>query len=72
MKEINEKKSEENSFLLWYNELPRTKKSKFILALQLSLEVSQAAVYYKLKKNSWRNIERDVVEQIINDGSWES
>lgn len=72
MKENKEKTYEENPILAWYNELPRTKKSKFLIAIQLKLEISQGAVYYKMKNNNWRSIERDIIEQIINDGLWEN
>lgn len=67
----NEKNEEENAILAWYNELPRNKKSKFIVALQLKLEVSQSTIYFKMRTNSWRAIERETIEQLINEGTWE-
>lgn len=72
MKEKMEKNDEKNSLFAWYKELPRTKKSKFLITLQLKLEISQGAIYYKMKNNNWRSIERDIIEQVINEGSWEA
>lgn len=71
MQANNEKNEEENAILTWYNELPRNKKSKFIIALQLKLEMSQTTIYFKMRTNNWRSIERDAVEQVINEGTWE-
>lgn len=71
MQEKTQKNEEENVILAWYNELPRNKRSKFIIALQLKLEMSQSTIYFKMSTDSWRAIERDAVEQVINDGSWE-
>lgn len=71
MQTNNEKNEEENAILAWYNELPRNKKSKFIIALQLKLEMSQTTIYFKMRTNNWRSIERDAVEQVINEGTWE-
>lgn len=71
MQTNNEKNEEENVILAWYNELPRNKKSKFIVALQLKLEVSQSTIYFKMRTNSWRAIERETIEQLINEGTWE-
>lgn len=39
--------------------------------LQLKLEMSQNTIYNKMRTNTWRAIDREVIEQIINDGSWE-
>lgn len=71
MQEKNKKNDEENNILAWYNEIPRKKRSKFMATLQLKLEMSQNTIYNKMRSNTWRAIDRDVIEQIINDGSWE-
>lgn len=71
MQEKNKKNDEENNILAWYNEIPRKKRSKFMATLQLKLEMSQNTIYNKMRTNTWRAIDREVIEQIINDGSWE-
>lgn len=71
MQEKKQKNDEENNILAWYNEIPRKKRSKFMATLQLKLEMSQNTIYNKMRSNTWRAIDRDVIEQIINDGSWE-
>lgn len=71
MQEKNKKNDEENNILAWYNEIPRKKRSKFMATLQLKLEMSQNTIYNKMRTNTWRAIDRDVIEQIINDGQWE-
>lgn len=71
MQEKNKKNDEENNILAWYNEIPRKKRSKFMATLQLKLEMSQNTIYNKMRSNTWRTIDRDVIEQIINDGLWE-
>lgn len=71
MQEKNKKNDEENNILAWYNEIPRKKRSKFMATLQLKLEMSQNTIYNKMRSNTWRAIDREVIEQIINDGSWE-
>lgn len=71
MQEKNKKNDEENNILAWYNEIPRKKRSKFMATLQLKLEMSQNTIYNKMRSNTWRAIDRDVIEQIINDGLWE-
>lgn len=71
MQEKNKKNDEENNILAWYNEIPRKKRSKFMATLQLKLEMSQNTIYNKMRTNTWRAIDRDAIEQIINDGQWE-
>lgn len=71
MEENSNKNVVSNSFLKWYKEIPRTKRYKFILALQLKFGFSASGVYDKLKKDNWRDYEREVVADIINEGSWE-
>lgn len=72
MQEKNKKNDDENIILAWYNEIPRKKRSKFMATLQLKLEMSQNTIYNKMRTNTWRAIDREVIEQIINDGSWEN
>lgn len=71
MQEKTKKNEEENAILAWYNELSSGKKRRFIIALQLKLEMSQSSIYKKMRTDSWRSIEREVVEQVINEGTWE-
>lgn len=71
MQEKNKKNDDENIILAWYKEIPRKKRSKFMATLQLKLEMSQNTIYNKMRTNTWRAIDREVIEQIINDGSWE-
>lgn len=71
MQEKNKKNDDENIILAWYNEIPRKKRSKFMATLQLKLEMSQNTIYNKMRTNTWRAIDREVIEQIINDGTWE-
>lgn len=71
MKENKEKSEAKNSLLSWYQEVPRTKKTKFILALQIKFGLSASGVYDKIKKNNWRPYEREMVDEVINDGTWE-
>ena len=71
MEENNKKNVVGNSLLEWYKEIPRRKRNKFILALQLKFGFSASGVYDKLKKDNWRDYEREIVADIINDGSWE-
>lgn len=71
MKENKEKSEAKNSLLSWYQEVPRTKKTKFILALQIKFGLSASGVYDKIKKNNWRPYEREMVDEVINDGAWE-
>lgn len=71
MKENKEKSEAKNSLLSWYQEVPRTKKTKFILALQIKFGLSASGVYDKIRKNNWRPYEREMVDEVINDGTWE-
>lgn len=71
MKENKEKSEAKNSLLSWYQEVPRTQKTKFILALQIKFGLSASGVYDKIKKNNWRPYEREMVDEVINDGTWE-
>lgn len=71
MKGNLQKNEAKNSLLDWYREIPRNKRNKFILALQIKFALSPAGVYDKIKKNNWRPYEREMVNEVINDGSWE-
>lgn len=71
MKENKQKNEAKNSLLEWYQEIPRNKRSKFIMALQLKFGLSPSGLYDKIKKDNWRSYEREMVNDIINDGSWE-
>lgn len=71
MKENKEKNEAKNSLLEWYQEIPRTKKSKFIFALQVKFGLSASGIYDKIKKDNWRPYERDMVNDVINEGTWE-
>lgn len=71
MEEKKQKNSSKNTLLDWYQDIPRTKRSKFILALQLKFGLSASGIYDKIKKDNWRPYERDMVDEVINDGSWE-
>lgn len=52
MEEKKQKNDEKNSLLDWYNEIPRKKRSKFILALQLKFGMSASGIYDKIKKTT--------------------
>ncbi len=70
---MQEKKQEnelENSLQAWYQELPRREKSQFLLALQLKFGMSQTGLYAKIKKDNWLPYQREIVESIIEEGSW--
>lgn len=71
MKENKQKNAAKNTLLDWYQDIPRTKRSKFILALQLKFGLSASGIYDKIKKDNWRPYERDMVDEVINDGTWE-
>lgn len=71
MKEKSKKNAAKNTLLDWYQDIPRTKRSKFILALQLKFGLSASGIYDKIKKDNWRPYERDMVDEVINDGTWE-
>lgn len=71
MKGNKKKKTRKNVLLEWYQEVPRSKRSKFLLALQVKFGMSQAGLYDKLKKDNWRPYQREMVESVINDGTWE-
>lgn len=47
------------------------KRSKFILALQLKFGMSASGIYDKIKKNNWLPYQKDIVDEVINEGSWE-
>ena len=71
MEEKKQKNDEKNSLLDWYNEIPRKKTSKFILALQLKFGMSASGIYDKIKKDNWLPYQKDIVDEIINEGAWE-
>ena len=71
MKENKEKSEKKNSLLEWYNEIPRKKRNKFILALQLKFDRSAQGIYDKIKKDNWKSYQREMIDEVINEGSWE-
>lgn len=71
MKENLEKSEKKNSLLDWYNEIPRKKRSKFILALQLKFDMSAQGIYDKIKKDNWKSYQREMIDEVINEGLWE-
>lgn len=71
MKENMQKSDEKNSLHEWYNEIPRNKRNKFILALQLKFGMSASGIYDKIKKNNWLPYQREMVDEVINEGKWE-
>lgn len=48
MKENKQKNEKKNSLRDWYNEIPRSKRNKFILALQLKFGMSASGIYDKI------------------------
>ena len=71
MKENKEKSEKKNSLLEWYNEIPRKKRNKFILALQLKFDMSAQGIYDKIKKDNWKPYQREMVDEVVNEGLWE-
>ena len=71
MKENKEKSEKKNSLLEWYNEIPRKKRNKFILALQLKFDMSAQGIYDKIKKDDWKPYQREMIEEVVNEGLWE-
>lgn len=71
MKENKEKSEKKKSLLEWYNEIPRKKRNKFILALQLKFDMSAQGIYDKIKKDNWKPYQREMIDEVINEGSWE-
>jgi hypothetical protein len=71
MKENKEKSEKKNSLLEWYNEIPRKKRNKFILALQLKFDMSAQGIYDKIKKDNWKPYQREMIDEVINEGLWE-
>ena len=71
MKENKEKSEKKNSLLDWYNEIPRKKRNKFILALQLKFDMSAQGIYDKIKKDNWKPYQREMIEEVVNEGLWE-
>lgn len=71
MKENKEKSGKKNSLLEWYNEIPRKKRNKFILALQLKFDMSAQGIYDKIKKDNWKPYQREMIDEVINEGLWE-
>ena len=71
MKENKEKSEKKNSLLEWYNEIPRKKRNKFILALQLKFDMSAQGIYDKIKKDNWKPYQREMIDKVINEGSGE-
>lgn len=71
MKENKEKSEKKNSLLEWYNEIPRKKRNKFILALQLKFDMSAQGIYDKIKKDNWKPYQREMIEEVVNEGLWE-
>ena len=71
MKENKEKSEKKNSLLELYNEIPRKKRNKFILALQLKFDMSAQGIYDKIKKNNWKPYQREMIDEVVNEGLWE-
>ena len=71
MKEKKEKSEKKNSLLEWYNEIPRKKRNKFILALQLKFDMSAQGIYDKIKKDNWKPYQREMIDEVVNEGLWE-
>ena len=71
MKENKEKSEKKNSLLEWYNEMPRKKRNKFILALQLKFDMSAQGIYDKFKKDNWKPYQREMIDEVVNEGLWE-
>ena len=71
MKENKEKSEKKNSLLEWYNEIPRKKRNKFILALQLKFDMSAQGIYDKIKKDNWKPYQREIIDEVVNEGLWE-
>ena len=71
MKENKEKSEKKNSLLEWYNEIPRKKRNKFILALPLKFDMSAQGIYDKIKKDNWKPYQREMIEEVVNEGLWE-
>ena len=70
MKENKEKSEKKNSLLEWYNEIPRKKRNKFILALQLKFDMSAQGIYDKIKKDNWKPYQREMIDEVVNEGLW--
>ena len=68
MKENKEKSEKKNSLLEWYNEIPRKKRNKFILALQLKFDMSAQGIYDKIKKDNWKPYQREMIDEVVNEG----
>ena len=71
MKENKEKSEKKNSLLEWYNEIPRKKRNKFILALQLKFDMSAQGIYDRIKKDNWKPYQREMIDEVVNEGLWE-
>lgn len=71
MKENKGKSEKKNSLLEWYNEIPRKKRNKFILALQLKFDMSAQGIYDKIKKDNWKPYQREMIDEVVNEGLWE-
>ena len=71
MKENMQKSEKKNSLLEWYNEIPRKKRNKFILALQLKFDMSAQGIYDKIKKDNWKPYQREMIDEVVNEGLWE-
>lgn len=71
MKENKEKSEKKKSLLEWYNEIPRKKRNKFILALQLKFDMSAQGIYDKIKKDNWKPYQREMIDEVVNEGLWE-
>lgn len=71
MKENKGKSEKKKSLLDWYNEIPRKKRNKFILALQLKFDMSAQGIYDKIKKDNWKSYQREMIDDVINEGLWE-
>ena len=71
MKENKEKSEKKNSLLEWYNEIPRKKRNKFILALQLKFDMSAQGIYDNIKKDNWKPYQREMIDEVVNEGLWE-
>lgn len=65
------KKNEENAVKAWYESLPRNKKTKILVYLQMKLGKSQGTIYARIADNGWSQVEREYINRIMEDGSWD-
>ena len=57
-------------FFLFYENLDRGEKGKFLLWLQTTLEISQTTAITRINTDGWRNVERDAVMSGIENEQW--